>query len=762
MNASRPQSRFRQRGIVSIVAAIILIAVVILVLSQTHDILGNTSNTNQTQRDSVAAFFLAESGIERAQAVISSAATAGTLSNTTCSTTGIGSGPFLVGGGEFQYTFFESSPTGGCGGANQPACSACTVEVRGRFDTSARVIRTTISTTPSEGLAGCGSEFTIPMPVSAPRNGVVFSHVAYRAKPSDSGCSVGSFNNNARVGSCVNNGGSCDVTGTGDFWDLQGTGDNSISSFGVSASAPATGDYTITTRLEKGGGTRGGNPSVVRDYAQAAVLFYPPVSSPQSSVEFMGSYGTGFTMAGNNNSPPPGKLPNDWTCQPQSATTSNKMFRAAASDALVFGFSGWNANAGETSLSAVTLGIQPMRRLTSINGTQAEPVYSQIWMSYNPGYYPSSVSPQLDNTQTVTGATNGADFTGATGAVVTGSITGTTLDVTGVTGGLLREGDILTGTGVTTTPPTTVGTLGGAFTGTGGVGTYPVNQSQSVSSTTLTASSNVLRVTAVSYGVLMAGDTVSSGISGTPPTLTFAAFATPGAVGSGGTGEYKLDINVPPVTSATSMQIPRTRIGVPNSVTIPAVGTAVAVSSGTGAFTSTVFTGSITDDQLTATLTGGAQLCPGDALFSGGFKEPLPSILEQGIKSNTTVISPAVCSTTGPFTLSRPVDVDVPINTTIVARAAVTGVLSATSFTVSRQPTTRLSGAAVVCGGVCAMFYDAAGTLPNPRIGFTLVGFASANDWSSGFACLKGIDSANIQTLGKKVAKRSLWTEVVQ
>lgn len=74
------------------------------------------------------------------------------------------------------------------------------------------------------------------------------------------------------------------------------------------------------------------------------------------------------------------------------------------------------------------------------------------------------------------------DYDNALGAaVVTGSISGTTMTVTAVTSGLLMLGMTVTGTGVT------AGTKITAFgTGTGGTGTYTVNNSQTVASTVLT------------------------------------------------------------------------------------------------------------------------------------------------------------------------------------------------------------------------------------------------------------------------------------
>jgi HK97 family phage major capsid protein len=71
------------------------------------------------------------------------------------------------------------------------------------------------------------------------------------------------------------------------------------------------------------------------------------------------------------------------------------------------------------------------------------------------------------------------------GAVVTGSITGTTLTVTAVTSGTLRVGQILSGTGINA--GTYISALG---TGTGGIGNYTVVGDTSATSTTITATGN--------------------------------------------------------------------------------------------------------------------------------------------------------------------------------------------------------------------------------------------------------------------------------
>lgn len=69
--------------------------------------------------------------------------------------------------------------------------------------------------------------------------------------------------------------------------------------------------------------------------------------------------------------------------------------------------------------------------------------------------------------------------------VVTASITGTTMTVTAVTSGTVEPGQFITGTGVT------AGTRVVAYgSGTGGTGTYTVDLSQSVASTTISGTKN--------------------------------------------------------------------------------------------------------------------------------------------------------------------------------------------------------------------------------------------------------------------------------
>lgn len=109
-----------------------------------------------------------------------------------------------------------------------------------------------------------------------------------------------------------------------------------------------------------------------------------------------------------------------------------------------------------------------------------------------------------------------ANVASVTGAIapqtssVTGSIAGYVLTVTGVTSGTLVPGTVLTGTGVTA-GTTVTSQLSGT---TGGPGTYAVNTSQITPSTSLSGTVGVLTVSAVTSGTISTGQVLTgSGVS---------------------------------------------------------------------------------------------------------------------------------------------------------------------------------------------------------------------------------------------------------
>jgi hypothetical protein len=104
----------------------------------------------------------------------------------------------------------------------------------------------------------------------------------------------------------------------------------------------------------------------------------------------------------------------------------------------------------------------------------------------------------INNSQTVGSSTI---FAAPVAAVVTASITGTTMTVTAVTSGTLSVGQLIKGTSVQN--DTVITALG---TGTGSTGTYTVNVSQTVGSTTISALTVVRPFYSINWTVLPATD----------------------------------------------------------------------------------------------------------------------------------------------------------------------------------------------------------------------------------------------------------------
>lgn len=126
----------------------------------------------------------------------------------------------------------------------------------------------------------------------------------------------------------------------------------------------------------------------------------------------------------------------------------------------------------------------------------------------NPSSASNNVTLNADGTTTLTPSNIIKSGTALTYATFTGSISGTTLTVTAVSAGTIQIGQVISGTGVTA--GTTITALG---TGIGSTGTYTVNTSQTVASTTISTvaldftgiPSWVKRVTVMFNGVSTSG-----------------------------------------------------------------------------------------------------------------------------------------------------------------------------------------------------------------------------------------------------------------
>lgn len=175
-------------------------------------------------------------------------------------------------------------------------------------------------------------------------------------------------------------------------------------------------------------------------------------------------------------------------------------------------------------------------------------------------------------------------------ATFTGSISGTTLTVTSVLSGTIAVGQAIFGQGVDQN--TVITALG---TGSGGVGTYTVSDSQTVASTAINSTSapaivtasisgTTMTVTAVTSGTLKIGQTIE-GSSVTDGTI-IKAFGT----GSGGAGTY---------TVSASQTVSSTTIYALNWTVLPATDGAFQ-GGGTVDITDNYFVYNKPDSQLWA------------------------------------------------------------------------------------------------------------------------------------------------------------------
>jgi len=128
-------------------------------------------------------------------------------------------------------------------------------------------------------------------------------------------------------------------------------------------------------------------------------------------------------------------------------------------------------------------------------------------------------------------------------AQFTGSVSGTTLTVTAITSGTITAHQALFGVGVT--PNTVITALG---TGTGGIGTYTVNISQTVSSKQMNSAAVAARVTGAISGTTLTVASVASGtlyvgqtIQGTGVTANTIITAL--GTGTGGAGTYTVNFS---------------------------------------------------------------------------------------------------------------------------------------------------------------------------------------------------------------------------
>lgn len=263
-------------------------------------------------------------------------------------------------------------------------------------------------------------------------------------------------------------------------------------------------------------------------------------------------------------------------------------------------FAQYNANAVAAFLRGGSIASLTLAQLQALSGSLNIVV---------DGYARNASSVNLSASTSFTSAAsiiatalNAADPTEATvtaalGATATGAISGTTLTISAVTG-LISVGDSVAGSGVTA--GTVITALG---SGTGGTGTYTVNNSQTVGSEALVISSNVLNVTAVGSGAVAVGEYV------TGAGVTSAVITAQLTGSAGSTGHYSI-AGSPQQVASESMTI----TGTPVAVTYDSVSGGFVITSGiTGANSTIAFTTGTISSSIKLTSATGAVTSQGAA-----------------------------------------------------------------------------------------------------------------------------------------------------
>ena len=693
----------RTRGMVTVLVMLFLIATVIFALSQMLGVSGGNVIDGQRQGDSGAAFFLAESGLDKAQAGLSSALNA-TYTNASC--TGVGSSYSL---GRGSVTLSAVSAPASCNNSSVTPCTACTVSSTGSVGASTRELTQEMKLTVKNGTA-CNAATS-----SCTNSPTVTWQL--KLKNLSGNAAVGIFN--LTYDGQGNNAATCAVASGCKLQldvDSPSAGQRSVAIMGNAVLIPANSTYPIYQTMTR-------NNDVVEVGALFQGMTAPTLTGPYTaSVPDLGgaSYwerrnnqtartvGQSGSLIGATND---GTATASGSCAAPSGNVQTCTNWCYGGDTLVYSFSASVAQLSD-QLSSVTFGtnggsgqniaMTRVAKYPSVLVTGAPTtIDAEIWYARNPNFTGST--PLAVNASSYKGR-----GTGAVGAAWTTtsnsdtSITATTLTIgSAIAGGfgtwpaqIISVGDTVTSTGVAANT-TIVQQLssfetGGLATGRGGRGTYEVNISQTVNGANnraWTVNSNVLNVTAcaicffdqsdaVALAGLSAGRTINA--AQTTPATTYGRTEV-----AGGLGRY------------------------------PISGAATRVASGT-----TLYAGT-----------------PGTTLY-------LPSA-----SSQPTVTTPAML-----ITVKSGTGAMAP-GTTVTAVSAPNA--ATTAFTVSTAPTTALDGASL-CAGTCAFF------VPGTTTAFAFnSGTSTINRWASGFTCLKGVDQTP-QVVTSTSAVTSRWQEPVK
>lgn len=707
MNAIR--SRFNQRGIVAVWIVIFLIAAVTLVLTQTLGNTGANSLGNAQQMDSVAAFFAAESGLQRGRGIV---AAANPITSTVCSTAGVGAGPHELVVGKSSFTLSAVVAPGGCDGVVTP-CTGCTITSTGTVGGASRTVSRTLSLTAVNGSScnadtvpatNCSNQSATPDSLGPPVTWSVPPTWSLNLKNTTPNTAYALFSlafrrlGNPTSATCTSPG----CTSQTVEWAINAqNGTNSVGGMGNSVVIAAGDSKSIFQVLSL----------TDRNVAIVGALF-PGTGTPIALGSYWDEVSVGSAPTGADTPQTTGKTGNDHSGETNNGATTSNLQSCIGNevspttptpgtkqtctswcyggDMLVMGFSGGSSTgltdellpdavlfntAGTPSQSIVMNRVAKFPN-ASVTGAPTN-VYSEIWYAKNPQFDYGAVATGSIATETPAVSFNAYTTTGST-----------TLEVRtsgGGPSGTVRVDAIVTGLGI----PTDTRILSQTSGTPGGVGFYVLSNAATATVSTgtgapMTSARSVLTVTAIASGTLAVKNTLFSSGGGTNVTAgtTIVALGT-----TSGPFPWTYYLNKLQTVASRTINAGASSSGniinVGNA-TPPSAGTIVTVRSGSG---------------------------------TGGFAKPA---------TEATVSNPQLDATTG------------------------------NTFEVSTSPTTLVG--AHICGGTCA-FFDHQNAKTRFEIGDSTA--PNTDYWTAGFVCLSGADLTP-QAVTSSSVRATKWNEVVK
>ena len=685
---------------VSAALLLFVLAAVVGVLGLMLQLGGTATVDGQGQADSSAAFYLAESGLERGMASVQAGLGGG---YTQASCTGAG-GTFTIGRGSVTLSGVSQPAT--CSLTGSPRCTRCTLTATGRVLGAQHTLSQDIDLGSQNGtfcngdLGDCSNSPTVTWKLDLRNN---------NASPS-----IGVFNltysgHGNNVPTCAP-GSNCRLE-----QDLgsSSNGTNSTGLMGNAVPIPANASYPIYQTMSRGSRSLvevgalflGSNPTLTGpDSLTGSAAFWDDARNSATNTVGTNGANTGATNDGSANS--------GTACQRPSARRQTCDSWCYGGDTLVYSFSA-NVTALSDGLTGVRFGsgaqslaMTLLTKYPDAGSRGAPPVNldAEVWYARNANFSGSSPagSPLVAGASSYKGrgqAALGAAWT--SGNTDTTAITGTNFTVGNSFGTsanqLISPGDAVSVSGGGGTPCGATGQCGtivSQLSSTepggrlGGRGTYRMSATNVVAAANNRAwvvKSNVLRVSNCQVCAFAAGDALGGGLAG----RSISAQATPDS-------NYGL----------------------------------TEVAGGVGRYT---VSGAAA--QLSAAANNAYAGTPGALLF-------LPS--SAGTAPAASALPMLVKQTAGTGSLVA--------GTRVTASSAVNA--ATTQLTLSATPATVVDGA-TLCGGTCALFVTG-GNTP-----FTLSGItANFNEWASGFMCLKGVDQVP-QVVTRSYSATGRWTEAV-